>query len=70
MYIIQGINRINANIRGNKTVQQYDINWSKRTLGNEALTHMKTKIRMKVFKAIIRLGALPSNHYLNFQDHY
>ncbi len=61
MYNIQGINRINANIRGNKTVQQYDINWSKRTLGYEALTHTKTKIRMKVFKAIIRLGSIASH---------
>ena len=30
-----------ANTIGNKTVQQKDINWSKRILGNEALTHIK-----------------------------
>lgn len=35
----QGINTINANKTGNNTVQQKDINWSKRILGNEALTH-------------------------------
>ena len=29
-----------ANTTGNKTVQQKDINWSKRILGNEALTQM------------------------------
>ena len=32
-----------ANTIGNKTVQQKDINWSKRILGNEALTHINTK---------------------------
>ena len=29
---------------GNKTVQQKDINWSKRILGKEALAHIKIKI--------------------------
>jgi hypothetical protein len=31
-------------IIGNNIVQQKDISWSKRILGNEALTHMKTNI--------------------------
>ena len=44
IYNKQGINIIKANKIGNNTVQQNDINWSKRILGNEALTHMKTKI--------------------------
>lgn len=43
-YSIQGINTINANSIGNNTVQQKDINWSKRILGNEALTHINVKI--------------------------
>ncbi len=42
-YKIQGTNIIKANKIGNNTVQQKDINWSKRILGNEALTHMKIK---------------------------
>ena len=44
IYNKQGIKTINANKIGNNTVQQKDINWSKRILGNEALTHIKTKI--------------------------
>ena len=35
---------INAKTTGNKTVQQNDINWSKRILGKEALAHIKVKI--------------------------
>lgn len=34
---------------GNNTVQQKDINWSKRILGNEALTHIKVKINIELF---------------------
>jgi len=49
LYCIQGINIINAIIIGNNTVQQKDINWSKRILGNEALTHIKTKIIIEDF---------------------
>ena len=40
---------------GNKTVQQYDINWSKRILGNEALAQIKTKIIKQVFKPKFKL---------------
>ena len=32
-------------------VQQKDINWSKRILGKDALTHIKTKIIIQVFIA-------------------
>jgi len=44
LYNMQGTSTTRAITIGNKTVQQKDINWSKRILGNEALTHMKTKI--------------------------
>ena len=44
MYNKAGINTINANKIGNNTVQQKDINWSKRILGNEALAHINIKI--------------------------
>lgn len=44
LYTIQGINIIRAIIIGNNIVQQYNINWSKRILGKEALAHINTKI--------------------------
>ena len=44
LYSMQGTSTTRAITIGNKTVQQKDISWSKRILGNEALTHMKTKI--------------------------
>jgi len=44
LYKIQGIKTIKATTIGNKTVQQNDINWSKRILGNEALAHINIKI--------------------------
>lgn len=50
LYCIQGINIINEIIMGNSIVQQKDINWSKRILGNEALTHINTNIIMDDFK--------------------
>ena len=49
LYKIQRTNTIKANTKGNRTVQQNDINWSKRILGKEALTHIKTKIIMQDF---------------------
>ena len=49
IYNKQGINIIKANKIGNNTVQQNDINWSKRILGNEALTHIKVKINIELF---------------------
>lgn len=44
LYNKQGTNMTNAITIGNKTVQQKDINWSKRILGNEALTHINMNI--------------------------
>ena len=44
IYNNEGINIINANNIGNNTVQQNDINWSKRILGKEHLTHINTNI--------------------------
>ncbi len=49
LYKIAGINIITANIIGNNTVQQNAINWSKRILGNEALTQINTKINIELF---------------------
>ena len=43
-YKIQGTNIIKATTIGNNTVQQKDINWSKRILGKLALTQIKVKI--------------------------
>lgn len=50
LYCMQGTNKINAIIKGNNIIQQKDINWSNRILGNEALTHMNTKIIIDDFK--------------------
>ena len=36
-----------AKTKGNKTVQQKDINWSKRILGKDALTHININIIIK-----------------------
>ena len=44
LYCIQGTNIIKAIIKGNSTVQQNDINWSKRILGKEALAQINIKI--------------------------
>jgi hypothetical protein len=44
LYKIQGTNITKAITIGNNIVQQKDINWSKRILGNEALVHIKTNI--------------------------
>ena len=40
-----------AIIIGNNIVQHTDINWSKRILGKEALTQIKTNIKVAVFIA-------------------
>ena len=50
LYNKEGINIINANTTGNKTVQQNDINWSKRILGKEALTHININTIKDIFK--------------------
>ena len=51
---------INATTIGNKIVQQSDINWSKRILGNEALAHMKTKIITQDLNPITTADTTPS----------
>ena len=59
-YIIQGIRTIKAITIGNNIVQEKDINWSKRILGNEALTHMNTKIIIQDFIPSIKPEERPS----------
>ena len=49
LYRIQGIKIIKANKIGNKIVQQNDINWSKRILGNDALTQIKINTIIELF---------------------
>ena len=44
LYNIQGTKITNAITIGNNTVQQKDINWSKRILGKDALAHINTNI--------------------------
>lgn len=58
-YKVQGNNIIKANNKGNNTVQQNDINWSKRILGNEALTHIKMKTKRELLAPKIRLENKP-----------
>ena len=55
---------MNAIIIGNKTVQQYDINWSKRILGKEALAHINTNIIIQDFRPNIKLEIKPSKKTL------
>ena len=60
LYTIQGINTINAITIGNNMVQENDINWSKRILGKEALTQIKTKIITHDFIPKVRPENKPS----------
>lgn len=62
LYCIQGTNTINAIIKGNNTVQQKDINWSKRILGKEALIHINTNIITDDFKPKLIPYNNPSNN--------
>jgi hypothetical protein len=69
---MQGINIINPNNIGNKTVQQKDINWSKRILGNEALTHINIKTITELFNPKVILYNKPFidelvNKFLNLK---
>lgn len=50
----QGIKIMNANNKGNNTIQQNDINWSNLILGNEALTQMKTKTNIELFNPKVK----------------
>ena len=59
LYKIQGINIIILIIIGNKIVQQYDINWSKRILGNEALTQININTIIELFTPKVKLDNNP-----------
>ena len=61
LYTIQGINTINAITIGKSIVQENDINWSKRILGKEALTHMNINIIIHDLIPIIKPDNIPSN---------
>ena len=52
---------MNANTIGNKTVQQKDINWSKRILGKDALTQIKVKINKELLNPKLNPYMNPSN---------
>lgn len=60
LYIIQGTITIKAMTIGNNIVQENDISWSKRILGKEALTHMKTKTITHDFIPIVKPYIIPS----------
>lgn len=57
---IQGNNTIKAIIKGNKIVQQKDINWSYLILGKEALAHIKVNIITQDLKPKVKLYVNPS----------
>jgi len=59
-YNIQGTNITKAITIGNNTVQQNDINWSKRILGNEALVQIKIKIIIHDFIPKVKAYNNPS----------
>lgn len=60
LYTTHGINTINAITIGSNIVQENDINWSKRILGKEALTQIKTKIITQALAPIVRPYTRPS----------
>ena len=64
IYNKQGINIIKANKIGNNTVQQNDINWSKRILGNEALTQININTIIELFIPKVILCKKPSTEEL------
>lgn len=61
LYTIQGINTIKAIIIGKSIVQENDINWSKRILGKEALTHINTNIIIHDLIPIVKPDIIPSS---------
>ena len=60
LYTTQGNNTMKAITIGNKIVQENDINWSKRILGNEALTHINVNIIIQDFIPIAKAYKRPS----------
>jgi hypothetical protein len=64
MYNKDGINIINANKIGNNTVQQNDINWSKRILGKDALTQININTIIELFIPKVTPDNSPSTEEL------
>ena len=62
LYIIQGTNTMKAITTGSSIVQENDISWSKRILGKEALTHMKTKTIIQDLIPIVKPYIIPSTN--------
>ena len=58
---MQGTNTIKAITTGNNIVQEKDINWSKRILGKEALTHINMNTIMDDLIPMVRPYIIPSN---------
>ena len=65
LYVIQGNITINAITIGSNIVHENDISWSNLILGNEALTHINTKIIIQLFTPIIRPYIIPSTKGLD-----
>ena len=59
LYNIQGTNITKAMTIGNNMVQEKDINWSKRILGNEALAHINIKIIIQLFNPKLKPCNIP-----------
>lgn len=60
LYIMQGTITINAITIGNSIVQEKDINWSKRILGKEALTHININTITHDFNPMVNPDIIPS----------
>ena len=57
---MQGTNTISAITIGSSIVQENDINWSKRILGKEALTHINVNIIIHDFIPMVKPDNIPS----------
>ena len=64
MYKSEGISIINANKIGNNTVQQKDISWSNRILGNDARHHININTIIELFIPKVILYNNPSTEEL------
>ena len=64
-YNKQGTKKISANKIGNNTVQQKDINWSKRILGKDALTQININTIIELFTPKVILDNNPLNEILS-----
>ena len=60
LYIIQGTTTIKAITTGNRIVQENDISWSKRILGKDALTHIKTNTIIHDLTPKVKPDTIPS----------